>query len=198
MAPRTQAERSASTITELLAHARDLFASQGYAGTGIEDIVAAAGVTRGALYHHFDGKLALFRAVFAEVQRELAEHTAAVARRSRGGPLRKLEAGCLAFVDACADPGVQRIFLEDGYAVLGWHEVRQLEADHTLAQLRFAVDQAMKAGEIEPRPVEPLVAMLFGGLCDAVMLVARSDPPERTRREVVAEIRRTFAALRRP
>jgi len=198
MAERTQAERSATTIADLIAHARALFASKGYNDTSIEDIVRRAGVTRGALYHHFDGKLALFKAVFSDVQRELVEQTAKVAAPVPGGALDKLEAACQAFIDACADPGVRQIFLVDGFTVLGWHELRRLEADHTLAALRSAIDRAIAAGELAPRPPEPIVALLFGGLCEAAMLVATSPTPEKTRAAVHDEIHRTFQSLRPP
>jgi AcrR family transcriptional regulator len=197
MTARTQAQRSATTIADLTAHARQLFATRGYQETSIEDIVRQAGVTRGALYHHFDGKLAVFRAVFSDVQRELTEDTARVALDADGGPLDQLEAGCLAFVDACADPGIQQVFLVDGFTVLGWHELRRMEADHTLAALQVAVDRAIAAGEIADRPAEPIVAMLFGGMCEAVMLIARTPEAhvQATRKAVRAEIRRTIRSL---
>jgi AcrR family transcriptional regulator len=198
MVERTQAERSATTIGELVAHARQLFATRGYQKTSIEDIVRHAGVTRGALYHHFDGKLAVFKAVFSDIQRELVEHTTRVALEASGGPLDQLEAGCQAFIDFCADPGVRQVFLVDGFTVIGWYDLRQLEADHTLAALRVAVDRAISAGEVAPRPAEPLVAMLFGGLCETAMLIANADHPTATRRAVRDEIHRTVQALRPP
>jgi len=197
MAERTQAQRSATTIAELVAHARKLFATRGYQGTSIEDIVRQAGVTRGALYHHFDGKLAVFRAVFSDVQRELVQQTTAVAAKEGGGPLDQLEAGCLAFVDACRDPEIQQIFIVDGFTVLGWHELRQLEADHTLAALRSAVDLAIAAGELSPRPAEPVVSLLFGGMCEAVMDIASAKKPDAARQAVRDELHRTFEGLRR-
>src|SRR5215212_184607 len=108
MSSRTQAERSESTRGALIDAARRLFADRGYAAVGTEEIVRAAGVTRGALYHHFDGKEDLFRAVYEDVERELVERVAASATAA-GDPLELLHAGVQAFLDACEDPAVQRI-----------------------------------------------------------------------------------------
>src|SRR3954469_9777128 len=135
---RSNAERSEATIKELVAVARGLFAERGYGATSIEDVVRAAGVTRGALYHHFAGKEEVFRAVFEELQRELAKQIRAAAGGKRaawrrvgaGGkrdPWRRMEAGCMAFLDAVRDPGVQQIALSDAPAVLGWDGLRAIE-----------------------------------------------------------------------
>src|ERR687890_2389322 len=96
----TQAERTATTTAELVARARELFAQRGFAATSIEDIVRAAGVTRGALYHHFDSKTDVFRAVFEDEQRRLAERVVEAAAGA-DGPLAALETGCLAFLEEC-------------------------------------------------------------------------------------------------
>src|SRR6266480_6781390 len=113
MSSRTQSERSAATTAALVAAARELFAERGYAGVGTEEIVRAAGVTRGALYHHFDGKRELFAAVYEDVERQLVERIAASAMASAGDPMEALQAGAEAFLDACEDPAVQRIALLD-------------------------------------------------------------------------------------
>src|SRR4051812_30260351 len=115
---RTQAERSTATRSALLRAARDLFSSHGYAGTGREEIVAAAGVTRGALQHHFGDKLALFRAVYETVEQEIVDAVATAAMGAGDNPLEQLRAGCHAYLDAVLDPAVQRICAVDGPAVL--------------------------------------------------------------------------------
>src|SRR5437868_14309250 len=93
----TQAERSEATVHERVRTARELFAERGYAGTSIEDIVRAAGVTRGALYHHFDSKADVFRAVFEDLERDLAAMSVEAARGKRD-PWKQMEAGCMAFL----------------------------------------------------------------------------------------------------
>ena len=100
---RTQAERSEATRGALIGTARRLFADRGYAEVGTEEIVRAAGVTRGALYHHFDGKRELFAAVYEEVERQLVERIAASAMASAGDPMEALQAGAEAFLDACEE-----------------------------------------------------------------------------------------------
>src|ERR1700756_2415026 len=109
-----QAERSAATRTALLETARRLFGARGYAAVGTEEIVRAAGVTRGALYHHFDGKLELFAAVYEQVESELVQGIAAAVDTPDAQPLEVLRAGSQAFLDACeSDTAVQRIALLD-------------------------------------------------------------------------------------
>ena len=115
-----KAEQSEATRAALIAAAHSLFAERGYAAVGTEEIVRAAGLTRGALYHHFAGKLELFQAVYEDVERRLVEQIAASAMPGAGDPLQALHAGAQAFLDACEDPAVQRIALLDAPSVLGW------------------------------------------------------------------------------
>src|SRR5205809_951508 len=115
---RTQAERSSSTRAALIATARLLFAERGYADVGTEEIVRAAGVTRGALYHHFEGKSGLFRAVFEQVESEITERLANEAL-SRPDPWEAMASGLEMFLDVCVEPEVQRIALLDAPSVLG-------------------------------------------------------------------------------
>src|SRR5215210_3047371 len=103
---RTQAERSEATRAALIATARRLFAARGYAAVGTEELVRAAGVTRGALYHHFDGKADLFRAVFEQLEGEIAERLAADAL-ARPDPWEAMLAGLEMFLDVCLEPEVQ-------------------------------------------------------------------------------------------
>src|SRR5437764_9758645 len=149
---RTQAERSAATTGELVRTARELFATRGFADTSIDDIVSAAGVTRGALYHHFDSKTDVFRAVFEDLERELAELIQDAARGKRD-PWKRIEAGIMAFLDACRQPEVQRIVMLDAPAVLGWDEYREIEHRHTMSLWHHALQSAMDEGKLSRRPV---------------------------------------------
>jgi AcrR family transcriptional regulator len=193
---RTQRERSEATTGELLAAARELFASKGYAATLLDDVVRRAGVTKGALYHHFGGKRELFEAVFEQEQRELAEAGAVAYARKRDRWAGFYEA-CRAYFEASLDPGVQRITLLDGPAVLGWERLREIEDRHTVANLRRGLEIAMADGVIASRPLEPLVQMLNGAMCEAAMLVARSDDQRAATRQVLAELRIILDALER-
>jgi AcrR family transcriptional regulator len=163
--------------------ARRLFTEQGYAGTNREEIAAAAGVTRGALYHHFASKEALFRAVVEELEEELTNHVAAVGMEG-SGPAEQLRLGCLAFLDACLDPSVRRIVLLEAPAVLGWEQWREIDARFGLALLTHSVEVVMEAGLIPPGPAGPLAHMLLGALNEAALLVATATRPKAARAEV--------------
>ncbi len=182
---RTQAERTEATRTALIAAARPLFAERGYAGVGTEEIARAAGVTRGALYHHFDGKLELFGAVYEQIEIELAER---IATGALGGdvtsPLAAMRAGAEMFLLASTEPETQRIVLLDGPSVLGWDRWREFAGEHGLGLIEATLAAAIEAGEIESQPVRPLAHVLMGALDEAAMLVARADDAEQMRAEV--------------
>ncbi len=189
---RTQAERSGATREALVAAARPLFADRGYAGVGTEEIVRSAGVTRGALYHHFEGKRGLFEAVYERVEAELAERIAVGALEANAAsPLEAMHAGTEMLLAASTEPETQRIALLDGPAVLGWDRWREIAAEHGLGLIEATLQAAIEAGEIDPQPVRPLAHVLIGALDEAAMLVARADDPEQMR----AEVGRTLAAL---
>jgi AcrR family transcriptional regulator len=184
---RTQEERSEATRAALLAAARRLFAERGYAGVGTEEIVRAAGVTRGVLYHHFSGKRELLEAVYEQVEGELTQKIASAAL---GGsdPLVALRTGTETFLDACLEPEVQRIVLLDAPAVLGWERWREIAADHGLGLVEAALGAAMDAGAIARQPLRPLAHVMMGALDEAAMLVARADDTDAARAEVGATL----------
>src|SRR5690242_4108206 len=124
--PRGKAAQGASTRASLIAAGRTLFGSQGFADTSLDDITAAAGVTKGALYHHFAGKEALFEAVFEQVNREISEQVAPSFMEP--DPWDALVAGCEATLDAHMEPDVRRIVLFDGRSVLPWDAAREIDA----------------------------------------------------------------------
>ncbi len=189
---RTQAERSEATRDGLIEAARALFAQRGYAAVGTEEIVRAAGVTRGALYHHFDGKRDLFEAVYERIEVELAQRIASGALDSGAAePLEAMRAGAEMFLQAATEPEAQRIVLLDGPSVLGWDRWREIAAEHGLGLIEATLQAAIDAGAIADQPVRPLAHVLMGALDEAAMLVARAEDPERMR----AEVGRTLDAL---
>jgi AcrR family transcriptional regulator len=189
---RTQAERSDATRAALVAAARPLFAERGYAGVGTEEIARAAGVTRGALYHHFDGKRELFEAVYERIEIELAERIASGALQANASsPLAAMKAGAEMFLLASTEPETQQIVLLDGPSVLGWDRWREIATEHGLGLIEATLAAAVEAGEIDSQPVRPLAHVLMGALDEAAMLVARADDAERMR----AEVGRTLGAL---
>jgi AcrR family transcriptional regulator len=198
-APRTsKAEQSEATRAALVKAALDLFAERGYAAVGTEEIVRSAGVTRGALYHHFAGKRELFQAVYEDVERALLEKIAELADRSASDPLEVLRAGSQAFLDACEDPAVQRIALLDAPSVLGWEQWREIGMRYGLGLVEGTVQAAIEAGLIEPQPAGPLAHLLLGAIDEGAMLIARADDDGQTRRQVGAAVARMLDSLRAP
>ena len=195
--PRTKAAQREATVAALTAAARALFAERGYAGVGTEEIVQRAGVTRGALYHHFKGgKEDLFRAVLVQVSAETTTRVLAAAQSAQG-PWEELVLGIEAFLDSSAIPEVQQIVLVDGPAVLGWDVWR--ESGEVSIQLTEQVLQAaMDAGEVVPAPPRPLAHVLIGAVDEAAMVVARADDPTAAREEMGLTIRRLLDGLRSP
>jgi AcrR family transcriptional regulator len=180
---RTQVERSRATRAALLASGRALFAERGFAGTAREEIVVRAGVTRGALHHHFGTKQDLFAAVFEELEQDLAARIATAAMAG-ANPRDRLRLGCHEFLDAALDPAVQRIVLLDAPAVLGWSRWREVDARHGLGLVTEGLRAVFDAGLATRRPVEPLAHLLLAALNEAAMLVAGSSDPATARVEV--------------
>jgi AcrR family transcriptional regulator len=190
-----QQERSQATRTALLDTARELFAERGYAAVGTEEIVRMAGVTRGALYHHFADKRALFEAVYEDVEQRLLARIAADAEAASDDPLQTLRIGMEGFLAACEDPAVQRIGLLDAPSVLGWETWREIGQRYGLGVVQGALQAAMDAGQIERQPVAALAHLLLGAVDEAALLVARADDGGRTRAEVTAALGRLLDAL---
>ena len=177
-------EAEARATREALIHAAlQLFTERGYAGVGTEEIVARAGVTRGALYHHFVDKRDLFRAVHEQLEQALV---ADIGARIGGieDPWKLMETGVRAFLDACTDPAVMRIALLDAPAVLGWAEWREIDAGYGLGLVSFGLQNAMDRGVLAPQPVRPLAHLMMGAMAEASMLIANAEDPAAARDEV--------------
>jgi AcrR family transcriptional regulator len=194
---RSQAERSAATRGALVRAARELFARDGYAATGREAIVERAGVTRGALYHHFADKEALFRAVFGEIEAEVMANAAEAAMAvSPDDPLEQLRAGSLAYLDITLDPAVQRICLLDAPSVLS-PAIRQEVLDaYAVGLVREVLRAAMDSGAIIRQPLEPLTHLLLAALHEAALFVARAEDQTAARAEVGATVEHLLDGLR--
>lgn len=194
---RTQEERSAATRAALLAAARPLFAARGYAAVGTPEIVAAAGVTRGALYHQFDDKLALFAAVVEQVEEEITVRIATVLVAGDGtvGPARALRAGADAWLDACREPEVQRIILVEAPAVLGWERWRDIALRYGMGLVTAGLAAAVEAGDLEEQPIEPLAHVLVGALDEAAIYIARAPDPDLAQAQVGDVLDRLFAGV---
>jgi AcrR family transcriptional regulator len=189
----TQQERTEATTASLVAAARELFAKDGYAATSLDAVVAKAGMTKGALYHHFAGKRELFTAVFVAEQASL---TAAIvdAYGRHEDPWEAFGAGAAAFIQACQEPGVQRIVLLDAPSAIGWEQIRKLETA-SLRMVEEGIRRAIDAKAIARRPVEPLANLLFGGICESAMAVARASDQKVALRAALRELDALLAAI---
>ena len=177
-ARRTQAQRAEATRSALIRAARRLFTERGYEAVGAEQIVRAAGVTRGALYHHFGGKSGLLDSAYEELEAESTERVARIVLGSDlHSPLEAMVAGIEAFLDECAKPELRQIALHDAPAVLGWDRWREIGAANGLGLIEASLAAAIEAGEIRELPVKPMAHLLLGALDEAAMLVARTDDP---------------------
>lgn len=184
----TKAEQTERTRAALVSAARTLFASRGFAGTSTEEVVRTAGVTRGALYHHFRDKRDLFEAVYEDVERGLAEdltaHLVGVT-----DTIELLRRGTDAFLDACLDPAIQRIVLLEGPTILGWERWREIDMRYGLGLVQLTLQAAVDAGAIRAAvSVEALAHVFFGGLVEGAMLLAAAADQRQARAEVGAAI----------
>jgi AcrR family transcriptional regulator len=192
--PITKAERSETTRAALIGAGRALFAERGFAGTATEAIVERAGVTRGALYHHFRDKSDLFQAVYEELEQELVG-AAVVALDGVTDPLEALRVGAEGFLDACLDPAVQRVVLQEGPTVLGWEHWRELDQAYGLGLVTAALQVAVDAGVIRPLPVETLAHVLMAGLTEAAILLAHAPDPSAARKDAGLVVRALIDGL---
>jgi AcrR family transcriptional regulator len=186
MVRRTQTQRAETTREALLAAARRLFTERGYDNVGTEEIVRAAGVTRGALYHHYGDKASLLEAVYNRIEAESTERVARIVLGSElHSPLEAMKAGIEAFLEECEKPELRQVALHDAPAVLGWERWREIGAANGLGLIEASLFAAVEAEEIRPVPVKPTAHLLMGALDEAAMLLARDERPE-ARAEVTA------------
>jgi len=193
------AQRSDATRSALIAAARPLFADRGFAGVAAEEVVAAAGVTRGALYHHFGGKEGLLAGVYEQIERELLDRIGAhVSEVAVTDPLVALATGAQAFLDACSEPEVHRIVLLDAPSVLGWERWREIGWRYGAGLTEQVVQAAIDAGLIARQPAKPLAHLLLGALDEAALYIARAADPRVARAEAGAALGTLLEGLRAP
>ena len=185
----TQGERSAATQEALVAAGRMLFAARGYADVGTEELVRAAGVTRGALYHHFKDKTELFAAVYEAVESDvIARISARISGADQSDPTALLRLGAGAWLDACGEAEVHRIALVDAPAVLGLMRWREISTRYGIGLAAQLLSRGMAVGRVLPQPVTPLAHVLLGALREGALYLAGAADPATARREIGAVI----------
>lgn len=180
-------EKGKATRAAIVAAARELFGEHGYDGTSIDAILRATGMARGALYHHFPNKEALFDAVLDAEIAAIANASANAARAARD-PVESLRAGCSAWLRLALDPAVQRITLIDSPAVVGWTRWRELDELHTLGGLRSNIRHIARDGRIPADQVDLIANMLLAAVSEAALLIATSDHPRRALKSGLAAL----------
>lgn len=193
---RTQEERSAATRDALIAAARKLWGLRGYAEVGTPEIATAAGVTRGAMYHQFADKAALFRDVVEVVEQDvMARMGTVVAESGAATPADAIRAAVDAWLEVSGDPEVRQLILLDAPSVLGWAGFRDVAQRYSLGMTEQLLSEAIRAGQLARQPVRPLAHVLIGALDEAAMVIATADDPKRARRETGQVLHRLVDAL---
>jgi AcrR family transcriptional regulator len=185
-ARRTQADRSAATREALVAAGRRLFAETGFADVSTDAIVAAAGVTRGALYHQFADKTALFDAVLEAVEADIARRLADdVAAAGITDPVDAMRHVLRTWLEICVEPEIHRIALIDGPSVVGWAHWREVCQRYVFGLAQAMLEQGIAAGRVRPQPVRALAHVLMGASDEAALFVAESADPAQARAEML-------------
>ena len=186
---RTQAERSAATQEALLTAARRLWGERGYAEVSTPEIAEAAGVTRGAMYHQFPDKTALFIAVLEAVEIDVLNRLAAEVAAARPKTAADtLHAAADAWLDIAGEPEVRRLVLLDAPNVLGWAGFREISQRYGLGMTEQLLTAAIEAGQLKAQPVRPLATVMIGALDEAAMSIANADDTTTEREQVRAVV----------
>jgi len=193
---RTQKQRSATTRHALITAARRLWAARSYAEVGTPEIVAAAGVTRGAMYHQFADKAALFLAVVEAVEQDVVARLAeAVDGSGAATPAAAIRASVEPWLDICVDPEVRQLLLLDAPSVLGWERCRDITQRYSLGMTERLLVEAMDAGQLAVLPTRALAHILIGALDEAAMVIATAEDRDQARADVGEVLRRLFDGL---
>jgi AcrR family transcriptional regulator len=194
---RTQADRSAATRDALVAAARRLFAAQGFADVSTDAITAEAGVTRGAMYHQFADKAALFDAVLEAVESDIARRLAdGVAAAGITDPVEGMRQAVRVWLEICAEPEIHRIALVDGPSVVGWTRWREICQKHVFGLVETLLAQGIELGRIRPQPVRPLAHAIMGAGDEAALYVAESPDRPRARAEMTEVLDQLIEGVR--
>lgn len=191
-----QAERREATRGAIIRAATELFGRDGFAATSVDQLAERAGVAKGAVYHHFETKEALFETVFDAASRDVAARVGLAARKA-DDPLASISLGTRAYFKFCSEGATGRIILGDGPAVLGWQKWREVDARHFGAVFPDVLRAAIKQGLIDDQPVEPMANLLLGAVTEAAVACANSKTPAETGRRHAEALDRLLQGLRR-
>jgi AcrR family transcriptional regulator len=187
-------EQGQTTRQELVAVARRLFAERGYDATSIETVLEETGISRGALYHHFSSKQALFETVLESVEAEIAQAIVDAAGDITD-PVEALHVGSAAWLRFARDPAVRRIALVDAPTAVGWQKWRDIDERHGFGLLKGTLEAAAQAGRIRADAIDALAHMLLAALVEVALVIARADDPEAAGRKGRAAVEALLGSL---
>lgn len=190
-------EQGQSTRQRIIDDATTLFARDGYEATSITSVLNRTGLSRGALYHHFDSKEALFDAVLDKVESDLAGRILAGANHPKD-PMASLEAGCLNFLRLSRDPVIRQIVLIDAPTAVGWRRWREIDGKYGFGLMKFSLSAAGKQGKVNRELAEMYAHMILASLMELALLVARSEQPDKDLTMAEQAIRVFIDALKQP
>jgi AcrR family transcriptional regulator len=187
---------SESTKQALVDSATDLFTKNGYAGTSLDAIVKRARVTKGALYHHFSGKQALFEAGFNQVEaKAMAQLKKAI--DGEGSPWERALEGVQEYIKVCLDPAYQRLVIREAPVVMGIERWREAEEHFSFGIVRNVLEQLIEAGELGDIPVEVTARMMFASLSAGANIIAEASDPKKASAEVFTALIHMIEGIRR-
>jgi len=170
----THEERRKITRAAIVASGRECFGTNGFDATTIDEVVNGAGIAKGALYHYFPSKQAVFEAVFEEESAETVK-SVYMALGDESDLVNAVLSGARAFFSECSDPTKARILLSDGPSVLGWTRWREIDARHFGGAVELALNMAMQKGQIRTQPIDVLTRLIMGAMQEAVLACAGRD-----------------------
>lgn len=188
-------EQGKQTRERLLLLAKGIFAEQGYAALTLDGLIKQAGLTKGAFYHHFPSKQALFEAVYIQAEEEVGERIMK-ASASATEPWDQLLSGCDTYLEACADPGLQRILRLDGPSVLGWERWSEIDAEFGSGKLEAFLTQLNEGNIIRISSPKAAAHLLSGAMNEATFWIAESKNSDEALRESRETLRKLLKGFR--
>ncbi|MBB1616701.1 TetR family transcriptional regulator [Pseudomonas sp. UMC65] len=194
MSSRPRAAMIEQTRARLIASARQAFARLGYAKTSMDDLTAEAGLTRGALYHHFGDKQGLLAAVVEQIDSEMDERLEAISEAA-SDPWQGFAQRCRAYLEMAQEAEIRRIVLQDARAVLGQ---RQPAEEHCIDSLSRRLQALVEAGLITPAPSQALARLINGSLVDAALWIAAAEQPGQRLQQALQALELLLRGLQPP
>ncbi|WP_295813430.1 TetR/AcrR family transcriptional regulator [uncultured Nitratireductor sp.] len=194
MAHKPRSEMIAETRAKLVAAARDAFGTDGYANASMDDFTAGAGLTRGALYHHFGSKEGLLEAVIMQIDAEMTERLNSISARCPDLWQGFVEE-CVAYIEMALEPEIQRIMLLDGPSILG-DPFNWPNQPSCISSLKNSLEKLVASGQADVADPEATARLVSGASLHASLWIANADDPEATSKRAVAAFKRLLEGLR--